>query len=77
MRCGDVLGTVADAGSVEHRVLVPPGVAGVLEQLAPDGARTDTEPVARVGGVAVALATTWPSADPGRTPGGSTRWHRW
>jgi V/A-type H+/Na+-transporting ATPase subunit A len=64
VRSGDVLGTVADAGSVEHRVLVPPGVAGVLEHLAPDGVRTDTEAVARVGGVDVPLAATWPVRRP-------------
>src|SRR5439155_10491794 len=32
---GTVLGTVTDAGPVAHRVLVPPGVTGRLEQIRP------------------------------------------
>lgn len=64
MRPGEMLGTVADAGAVEHRVLVPPGVTGVLEHLASDGVRADTEPVARVGGVDVPLTTAWPVRRP-------------
>ena len=64
VRSGDVLGAVADAGSVEHCVLVPPGVGGVLERLAPDRDHADTEPVARVGGVDIALATSWPVRRP-------------
>jgi V/A-type H+-transporting ATPase subunit A len=64
VRQGDVLGTVVDAGSVEHRVLVPPGVGGVLERLAPDGVRPDTAPVACVGGVDVPMTATWPVRRP-------------
>ena len=64
MRPGEALGTVANAGSVEHRVLVPPGVAGPLERLAPDGLYADTEPVARVGGVDVPLVVAWPVRRP-------------
>jgi V/A-type H+-transporting ATPase subunit A len=58
---GDLLGTVADAGPVTHRVLVPPGVpAGPLARLRPAGRYRDDQPVAWVGGTPVALAGWWP-----------------
>jgi V/A-type H+/Na+-transporting ATPase subunit A len=64
VRSGEVLGTVADAGSVEHRVLVPPGAGGLLERLAAGSEYAETEPVARVGGIDVPLATSWPVRRP-------------
>jgi V/A-type H+/Na+-transporting ATPase subunit A len=62
---GEVLGTVDDAGPVEHRVLVPPGVSGRLAQLCPAGRYGDEEPVAVIqadGGeqTPVTLASWWP-----------------
>jgi len=61
---GDPLGTVADAGPVEHRVLVPPGVRGRLDELRPAGRYRDDEPVAVVGGTAVTLTSWWPVRQP-------------
>ena len=61
---GRRLGTVSGAGSVEHRVLLPPGVEGELEWVAPAGAYTVEEPVARVGGREIALAERWPVRRP-------------
>ena len=61
---GRRLGTVSGAGSVEHRVLVPPGVDGELEWLAPAGTYTVEQPVARVGGTEIALAERWPVRRP-------------
>ena len=60
---GDVLGTVDDAGSVEFRVLVPPGVQGRVEQVA-DGVIRAGDDAARVGGVGVPLAQPWPVHTP-------------
>ncbi len=57
---GRRLGVVAGAGSVEHRVLIPPGIDGEVEWLAPTGAYTVEETVARVGGAEIALAERWP-----------------
>jgi V/A-type H+-transporting ATPase subunit A len=34
---GDVLGTVQETQTIQHRVLVPPGIKGELEELAPSG----------------------------------------
>ena len=60
---GAVLGTVP-AGGIEYRVLVPPGVAGPVERLAPAGGRGADDVVAVVGGVDVALSTRWPIRRP-------------
>ncbi len=61
---GDLLGTVPNAGSVEHRVLVPSDVQGQLEWLAPAGEYLPDEPVARVDGQAIALRSRWPVRRP-------------
>ena len=57
---GDVLGTVPDAGSVEHRVLVPSGVSGTLTWLAPRSEVRALDVVARIGDRDVRLAEPWP-----------------
>lgn len=57
---GDVLGTVPDAGAVEHRVLVPAGVAGELTWLAARGEVRPLDVVARIGDRDVRLAEPWP-----------------
>ena len=57
------IGTVDGVG-LEHRVLVPPGVAGRLDWVADEGPHTLAEPVARVGEAAIALQTRWPIRRP-------------
>lgn len=64
VRPGTVLGVIHETAAVEHRVLVPPGVSGRLERLAPEGEYVAGEPVARVGGVDVSLAHRWPVRQP-------------
>lgn len=61
---GTTLGTVPGAGAVEHRVLVPPGIEGVLEELAPAGPVAPDRPVAVVGGTPVPLVSRWPVRRP-------------
>jgi V/A-type H+/Na+-transporting ATPase subunit A len=61
---GDLLGTVTDAGPVTHRVLVPPGVAGHLDELRPAGRYRDDEAIALVAGAPVTLAGWWPVRRP-------------
>ncbi len=61
---GDVLGTVPESGSVEHRVLVPAGVSGELSWLAPEGKVRGLDPVATVAGRPVALAERAPIRRP-------------
>jgi V/A-type H+-transporting ATPase subunit A len=64
LRAGQLLGTVEDAGAVAHRVLVPPGVAGVVRDLAGEGLRAEDEPVACVGSTPVPLTGSWPVRRP-------------
>lgn len=57
---GDVLGTVAERPGIEHRVLVPPQVAGTLAALAP-GDYTVKEEIGRLDdGRPLRLAHEWP-----------------
>jgi V/A-type H+/Na+-transporting ATPase subunit A len=56
---GDVLGTVEERPGFQHRILVPPGVAGPLAELAA-GTFTVEEPVGRLGdGTPLHLAHLW------------------
>lgn len=57
---GDVLGTVPLSGPVEYRVMVPPGVVGVLDFLAPEGVCHALDTIAVVAGQPVTLAERWP-----------------
>ncbi len=61
---GTPLGTVSGSGPLEHRVLVPPGVHGVLADLAPAGKLAGRDVVARVGQRAVRLVEPWPVRRP-------------
>jgi V/A-type H+-transporting ATPase subunit A len=61
---GDVLGTVPDSGSVEHRVLVPPGVSGELSWLAPESRVHVLDAVAVIAGREVALSERCPVRRP-------------
>ncbi len=60
---GDVLGTVSETSLVEHRVLVPPGAAGVVEEIRA-GKHTVEDVVARIrqegGPVEIKLYQRWP-----------------
>ena len=61
---GSVLGTLPQGGGPQFRVLVPPGVGGVVEWLAPPGTYGTSDRVAVVAGVPVALTTDWPVRRP-------------
>ena len=60
---GEVLGTVALA-SLQHRVLVPPGLGGRVERVRPAGGCGADEEVALVAGQVVRLTTAWPVRRP-------------
>ena len=57
---GEILGVVQTNGPVAHRVLVPPHVHGSIEMIAKQGNYHDNEPIARIDGATVTLATDWP-----------------
>jgi V/A-type H+-transporting ATPase subunit A len=57
---GDVIGTVQEAGWLEHRILVPPGMAGVLTHIAA-GEFTVSDVIARLDDATpLRLAHDWP-----------------
>ncbi|HVB41724.1 MAG TPA: V-type ATP synthase subunit A [Streptosporangiaceae bacterium] len=57
---GACLGTVANAGQVSYRVLVPPGVSGAVSELRGAGQVAADTVLARVGGEPVPLTGSWP-----------------
>ena len=61
---GVVVGEVQETEAIVFRALVPFGLGGTLEWIAPAGAYTVTDPVARVSGEDVCLATQWPVRRP-------------
>ncbi len=64
VREGDVLGTVPDAGAVEHRVVVPPGASGTVAWIADEGEVGALDRVADVAGRIVHLSERWPMRRP-------------
>jgi V/A-type H+-transporting ATPase subunit A len=65
---GAVLGTVPETPLVEHRVLLPPNLAGELVWIAPEGAYTLEDEIARVrdeqGDQSVTMLQPWPVRRP-------------
>ncbi|HUJ65113.1 MAG TPA: V-type ATP synthase subunit A [Acidimicrobiales bacterium] len=57
---GSLLGVVPTAGGVEHRVLVPSGIAGRVDWMATEGQVEEGQPVALVAGHPVAITHMWP-----------------
>jgi len=45
---GEIIGTVPETALVEHRVMVPPDLSGILTWIAPTGEYTVTDPIARI-----------------------------
>ncbi len=64
IRPGDVLGRVPETRAILFHALVPHGVSGVLEWIAPPGRYTVVDPIARVGGNEITLAQHWPVRRP-------------
>lgn len=66
-REGDIIGTVAESGLVEHRIMVPMGVKGIIQEIS-EGDYTIEEPVALVedGGEKrqITLMQRWPARKP-------------
>ena len=60
LSAGASLGTVANAGGVTYRVLVPPGISGAVGGLRPAGQVAADEIIATVGGQPVRLTSSWP-----------------
>ncbi len=57
---GDILGTVLERGRTEHRIMVPPGVAGLIETIE-SGNYSVADPVGRLkDGTPLGLSHAWP-----------------
>jgi len=57
---GDILGSVPETAGITFRLLVPAGVSGEVEWVAPGGEVSAGEVVARVAGAEVTLTHRWP-----------------
>jgi len=63
VKTGDVLGTVQESDLVEHRIMVPPGIQGKVDDIK-KGSFTITQVVARVGGKEIRMLQHWPVRKP-------------
>ena len=70
---GDLLGTVPEGRAIEHRILVPAGLAGIITAVRP-GPTTVLGPVAEIDGHPVAMLRRWPLAAPPRASGREPTW---
>jgi V/A-type H+-transporting ATPase subunit A len=61
---GQSLGTVATAGGVGYRVLVPPGIGGAVEKIREAGPVAGDAAIATVAGTDVPLSSAWPIRRP-------------
>jgi V/A-type H+/Na+-transporting ATPase subunit A len=61
---GQTLGTIYETTAIEHRVLMPPDGAGVLDWVAPAGELHLADVVARVDGREVGVMQRWPIRRP-------------
>src|SRR3990172_8077826 len=65
---GDSLGVVQETPSIENKILVPPQIAGVIEDVCSEGDYTVTDPIAEVrtdkGRETLYLMHTWPARQP-------------
>jgi V/A-type H+/Na+-transporting ATPase subunit A len=61
---GTILATVPETPSIEHRVMVPPGIEGKLTWIAPEGKYMIEEPIAKVqtesGEQVISMLQRWP-----------------
>jgi len=61
---GAVLGELPEGDAITFRALVPPGLDGEVEWIAPPGLYAVDEPIARIAGTEVTLASRWPVRRP-------------
>jgi V/A-type H+-transporting ATPase subunit A len=65
VRGGEIIGTVPETPSIEHRVMVPPDLSGTLTWIAPKKMYTIEEPIARIKTASgeekeIAMLQRWP-----------------
>ncbi|MBU0672682.1 MAG: V-type ATP synthase subunit A [Candidatus Margulisbacteria bacterium] len=60
---GDILGTVQETSLVEHRIMVPTGIKGTVEEIK-KGSFTVTQPIAKISGKEIPMLQRWPVRKP-------------
>ncbi len=60
VKAGDVIGTVRESRIIDHRIMVPVGIQGRLEEIASEGEYRIEDTIARVGEREVRMLRTWP-----------------
>lgn len=63
VKTGDILGTVQETSLIQHRVMVPPGVSGTIDEIK-KGSFTVTQTVAKISGKEVTMMQHWPVRKP-------------
>jgi V/A-type H+-transporting ATPase subunit A len=61
---GTILGETPESVTITFHALVPHGIGGAIDWIAPAGEYTISEPIARISGVEVTLAHEWPVRRP-------------
>ncbi len=61
---GDYLGYVQESETVKHYIMVPPGVHGVVDEIAGEGDYSVVDVIARVNGEEVTMVQKWPVRKP-------------
>ena len=61
---GTIIGTTQETSLIEHRIMIPPNVSGVIEWVAPDGEYTINDVIAKVSGdngvIDIKMRQEWP-----------------
>ena len=60
LKAGDIVGTVPETNSIEHRVLVPPGMGGEVEEIKKGEFNIETTVCVLSGGDEIKLYQKWP-----------------
>jgi len=60
---GDILGEVPETKLITHKIMVPPGISGKVEDIK-SGEYNITEPIAKVGGKNITMMQIWPIRQP-------------
>lgn len=60
---GDILGEVPESATITHKVMVPPGISGKVENIE-SGEFNIEEPIAKIGNKNVAMLQVWPIRQP-------------
>lgn len=63
VKTGDILGTVQESNLVEHRIMVPPGIEGKVDEIK-KGSFTVTQTVAKISGKEICMLQKWPVRKP-------------